>query len=188
MAEIKENTHIVLKLDDVKKFLVTKQDFDAFIKCLKLIDQGLVKENRSHDYWVCNKDEPYADEVIRIILAGEDMKDRFKLRQKNLDSVKEALAYQLQALGYEEDISIDENNKTDRKLFAFKINDLERIEQSFINEKADFIIAQICELFKDCTTKMSFNVAKIETIRDSMTFSDLVRGVIYFREQESENV
>ena len=34
-----------------------------------------VEENiPCHRYYVCNQDEPYADEVIRIILEGEEKK------------------------------------------------------------------------------------------------------------------
>lgn len=74
MAVIKEDTHVVLKLDHVKKYLTTKDELDAFIYLLGVIDKGLTADGKCYTYAVVNSDEPYYDRVIKIILEGEDAK------------------------------------------------------------------------------------------------------------------
>ena len=69
---MKENTHIVIKRDDISKYLTNNQIkyLDAI---LNTIADGRKKDGKKTDnsYYVCNTDEPYADEVLEIILKAE---------------------------------------------------------------------------------------------------------------------
>jgi hypothetical protein len=68
MAEI-ENKFIVIN----KKFLHQMPQVDRIRFQSALI--SIEKYLPDNKYYVCNQDEPYAQEVINIILKGEDAKD-----------------------------------------------------------------------------------------------------------------
>ena len=72
----------------VEKFIVfhekelkhlTDEGRDNFSAIMKAIQLGRIHEGKTplNNYYVCNQDEPYAQKVIDIILAGEDEKLSF---------------------------------------------------------------------------------------------------------------
>ena len=69
---MKTNTHIVIKREDILKYLTDNQikDLDAV---LNTIADGRKKDGKTPDnsYYICNTDEPYADEVLKVILKAE---------------------------------------------------------------------------------------------------------------------
>lgn len=76
--EVKKGTHIVLKVDDIKKYLNESQQgtLNSFIKT---INNGRVNDKKGlNDYYVCNTKEPYADEVYEVIINGEIAKGEVK--------------------------------------------------------------------------------------------------------------
>lgn len=72
MTMIKENTHIVIKRDDVNKYLTVNQ-IKYLDAVLNAIADGRKKDGKKTDasYYICNTDEPYADKVLGVILDGE---------------------------------------------------------------------------------------------------------------------
>lgn len=75
MKVIKENAYIVIKKDDVEKYL-SKDDIQFIDNILEKIDDGRLKDNKHpyNTYYVCNTDEPYADAVYKVIIGGEALK------------------------------------------------------------------------------------------------------------------
>ena len=68
---MEQDKYIVIKRDDLR-FLIN-DEIDWLDKILVGIKAGRSFENRpiKNNYWVCNQDEPYAKDVIKIILDGE---------------------------------------------------------------------------------------------------------------------
>lgn len=73
---MKTNTHIVIKREDIFKYLTDNQIkyLDAI---LNTIADGRKKDGKKTDnsYYICNTDELYADKVLKVILEGEHIKD-----------------------------------------------------------------------------------------------------------------
>lgn len=69
---MKTNTHIVIKREDVEKYLSVTQKMHLST-ILQLIAQGRLKDGKvcSNNYYICNTDEPYANEVLEVILRAE---------------------------------------------------------------------------------------------------------------------
>lgn len=74
MTEIKNNTHFIIKCDDVKYLSKTQSKHLLVILARIASCRMREKKNPINDYYICNKDEPYADEVLKVILRGEDAK------------------------------------------------------------------------------------------------------------------
>lgn len=72
----KLDTHIVIKKDDIFKYLTEKQRVKLG-EFLGFIDVGRHMDGKDmiNTYYVVNTDEPYAEEVYRIIELGEQEKD-----------------------------------------------------------------------------------------------------------------
>lgn len=75
MADIKNDIYLVLKNDEIIKYL--DEDCKAHLDTIT----GAIASGRQRDgkkpyngYHVVNKDEPYADKVLQVILQGEDLK------------------------------------------------------------------------------------------------------------------
>lgn len=70
-VEIKENTHFIIKRDDLK-YLTDEEKFSLYSYLLK-IKRGRIKDGKigENSYSICNRDEPYHDLVLSIILEGE---------------------------------------------------------------------------------------------------------------------
>ena len=73
---MKTNTHIVIKREDIFKYLTDNQ-IKYLDDVLNTIADGRKKDGKKTDnsYYICNTDEPYADKVLRVILEGEHIKD-----------------------------------------------------------------------------------------------------------------
>lgn len=68
----KENTHIVIKHEDILKYL-TESEQVALECIMDKITHGREKDKKKpiNYYYVVNKDEPYAKVIHDIILGGE---------------------------------------------------------------------------------------------------------------------
>lgn len=68
----KENTHVVIKREDILKYLEESEQI-ALEEMLNKIIRGRTKDNKKpiNNYYVVNKDEPYAEVVHGIIIGGE---------------------------------------------------------------------------------------------------------------------
>ena len=68
---VKENTHTVLKNEDIEKYLSVKQK-DNLKQIIMTIGYGRDRDGKEavNHYYVCNVDEPYSDKVLDIILKG----------------------------------------------------------------------------------------------------------------------
>ncbi|MBO7715265.1 MAG: hypothetical protein J6S85_16980 [Methanobrevibacter sp.] len=67
----KKDTHIVLKMDDIRKYLSDEQICELN-NISQTIQNGREKDgkNKCNEYYICNVDEPYSDKVFDIILKG----------------------------------------------------------------------------------------------------------------------
>ena len=69
--EVKQGTHIVLKVADVEKYLNDSQRGALYSFIGKVEDGRLSDKKRLNDYYVVNRDEPYATKVFVDIVLGE---------------------------------------------------------------------------------------------------------------------
>lgn len=85
MVTLKNNTHIVIKNTDAKKYL-SEEEYQMLEKMLCKIGEGRIKDNKKpvNDYYICNKDEPYAEMVHGVIIGGEYQK-KLDNRQKEIE-------------------------------------------------------------------------------------------------------
>ena len=69
---MKTNTHIVIKREDILKYLTDNQ-IKYLDAVLNTIADGRKKDGKKTDnsYYICNTDEPYADDVLAVILNAE---------------------------------------------------------------------------------------------------------------------
>ena len=75
MAKLELDKYLVLKWSDLDRLAITNRGMvGAIIEKVSKIREA---EGRDTDprYYVCNQDEPYAQQVIDTILAGEDAKE-----------------------------------------------------------------------------------------------------------------
>lgn len=70
--EMKTNTHIVIKRDDIFKYLTDNQ-INYLDAILNTIADGRKKDGKNpyNSYYICNTDEPYANEVLEVIFKAE---------------------------------------------------------------------------------------------------------------------
>ena len=73
-AEIKKGTHVVFKIDDIKKYLTKEQLSNLLDIETTIILNRKVDGKKVNDYYVINTDEPYAKKVLDIILEEEGKK------------------------------------------------------------------------------------------------------------------
>jgi len=64
--QIKNDTYLVIKREWLSQRLTPKEMYMFDF----LVDKILSKRP-AHSYYICNVDEPYADEVFNVILKGE---------------------------------------------------------------------------------------------------------------------
>lgn len=75
MAEIKTDTHCVIKWEDTNKYL-TIEERKLLVSLIVKIEKGRIFENKNlNSYWIVNKDGPYSKDILNIILDGEDKKN-----------------------------------------------------------------------------------------------------------------
>lgn len=73
-------THAVFKWEDIRKYLSEEQQ-EQLRQIKATIGDGRVQDGkkRKNLYYVCNLDEPYANEVLEVILNGEEKNNVRKL-------------------------------------------------------------------------------------------------------------
>lgn len=75
MAEI-ISKFTIIKDEDVEKYLTkTEKHIFLALKC-KISENRKTDGKKENMYMVCNMDEPYAGQVLDIILKGEDIKEK----------------------------------------------------------------------------------------------------------------
>ena len=73
--EVKQGTHIVLKVADVEKYLTDNQKYQLK-RIQTVIEYGRIESKKKlNDYYVVNLDEPYADKIYEVIKNGEIKKE-----------------------------------------------------------------------------------------------------------------
>lgn len=75
MAEYEEK-FLVFNKADLKKYLSGDEAYT--LECIqRTVERKRLDDGKPlNDYLVCNQDEPYASEVLDIILSGEDKKQK----------------------------------------------------------------------------------------------------------------
>lgn len=70
------DTHLVLKVEDIEKYLCPAQ-MDSLNEICNTIAKGRYEDEKHpvNTYFICNKDEPYAKDVEDVILKGEEEKE-----------------------------------------------------------------------------------------------------------------
>lgn len=76
MVVEKDNTHIVIKIEDVLKYLEDPEQ-TALEEMIAKIKRGRENDHKRpvNHYYVCNTDEPYAEVVHGVIMGGESVKN-----------------------------------------------------------------------------------------------------------------
>lgn len=71
----KVNTHIVIKKEDILKYLEEPEQI-ALENMLAKISEGRAGDRKRpvNNYYICNADEPYAEVVHGVITGGEAVK------------------------------------------------------------------------------------------------------------------
>jgi len=72
----KKETHLVFKWDDIERHLSESQIIEL-ARMMKDIRNGRIQEGKAaeNEYYVVNKDEPYAAAVFEVIKVCEENKD-----------------------------------------------------------------------------------------------------------------
>lgn len=75
---IKENTHLVLKVEDVYNYL-EEPDIAILEILVSKINKGRRNDGKKENsYYVVNTDEPYARSIIDLIIREESTKQEMK--------------------------------------------------------------------------------------------------------------
>ncbi|MFH2116748.1 MAG: hypothetical protein ABII85_01750 [Bacillota bacterium] len=69
--EVKTNTHIVIKRTDIRKYLRDGEAVDLVDAVAKINIGRNINGNKTNSYYICNTDEPYAQQVFETIKEGE---------------------------------------------------------------------------------------------------------------------
>lgn len=69
---IKSNTHIIIKNEDIESYLSEEQKMQLE-NIICTIGAGRILDNKNgyNTYYICNTDEPYANDVLQVILQNE---------------------------------------------------------------------------------------------------------------------
>ena len=72
----KNNTHLVIKNDDIRKYCTEMQRAQLSAIC-ETVSNGRMDEGKTlNNYYVVNTDEPYAEEVLQVILKHEHLANK----------------------------------------------------------------------------------------------------------------
>lgn len=74
MTNIIDDKYIVIKIEDIEKYLTTQGSWILCYLQQEILAGREADGKKLNDYWVCNRDEEYADKVLQIILNGENNK------------------------------------------------------------------------------------------------------------------
>jgi len=65
---MRENKYLVLKWDDIEKYLATASEFKSLQNIISTIKAGRIFDRKKDNtYVVVNEDEPYAEQVWQLI-------------------------------------------------------------------------------------------------------------------------
>ena len=68
-------THFVVKIEDMQKYL-PEEEATVLVMLLGRVEKGRVNDfKKLNSYYICNTDEPYAEDVLEVILRGEQEAD-----------------------------------------------------------------------------------------------------------------
>lgn len=94
---MKTNTHIVIKREDIFKYL-TDEQIEYLDAILYTIEDCRKKDGKKPDnsYYICNTDEPYANEVLEVILKAESeemivVNNRLKDLSKRVEDIEKQI-------------------------------------------------------------------------------------------------
>lgn len=106
MAEYKTNTHIAIKLEDIRKYLTVKE-ISQLVDILVNISSGRRADGKKPEntYYICNTDEPYAEEVLNVILENNNCED-FINRQDLLDKILRRMQINTTQKNFEENTGL----------------------------------------------------------------------------------
>ena len=74
----KEEKYLVIKKDDMEKYLTWTEQTVLNIVITKIITERSREGKRRNKYVMCNQDEPYSEAVWLLILEGERNKKEAK--------------------------------------------------------------------------------------------------------------
>lgn len=76
--------HVVIKKDDINEYLSFSNQRNLYAMISEIsTKRKLAGKNPENDYIVCNKDEPYAQYVLAIVLNGEIEKEKTLMEKEN---------------------------------------------------------------------------------------------------------
>jgi len=76
--ELKNNTHIILKVEHLNE-LFDNKEYDELSKSIMLLsERKKIKGYKESDYYICNKDEHYAQDVFNLIKEKIMLRDVIK--------------------------------------------------------------------------------------------------------------
>ena len=66
--KLKKNTHLILKVEDINKYLTQNEKLTLLLKIENKINGGRIEDSKKlNEYYICNKDEHYAQDVFDLI-------------------------------------------------------------------------------------------------------------------------
>ncbi len=85
MSNLKKGSHTVIKNDDIFDNLSLSEREILRILLDKIENGRKAAGKKFNEYYVCNTDEPYANEVLQLILGGEKLKNECPEAGETLD-------------------------------------------------------------------------------------------------------
>ena len=172
---MRKDTHLVLKWDWINNNLTAEERkiFDILVNKSRI---------RSHEYYVVNLDEPYADKVKDIIQKNE--------QNTEMDIPSACASFKERIIAYlvESGLYYDKTIESSKyhKFIAWRV---EKASQDALDEiltKIYFVInAYMLEHFdRYDTSKIGFNIRDCECLTDKDTDNKLFRTLINFRINE----
>ena len=68
-------THFVVKIEDMQNYL-PEEEATVLVMLLGRVEKGRVNDfKKLNSHYICNTDEPYAEDVLEVILRGEKAKE-----------------------------------------------------------------------------------------------------------------
>lgn len=168
----KNNTHTVIKNTDIDKYLSPKDanDLKALIMRLavaKRCNSGNRKDNR---YYICNVDEPYSEEVLKVILKGEQGKTKINEEIKVDELIRKALVEQFENIIEDYD---------ERELSQVDV-ELNREQLACISECLQFSIlkSRVKKTIEELENLKKCYMGKEDAVLKPMSFEDYISAII----------
>lgn len=129
------------------------------------------------------------------ILELKDIEENIDFKNSSIqqcNTIKIALISLLKATGakYDENLIYEYGqNVVDKKFFASKIWDIN--DDNDVLKSIDTIYSMLSDIIMEKSNceldRITFNIQKIETLRDKEPFADLLRGILAYKVDEVEN-